>query len=194
MRLKAMIAWTNLSFAMLLAGLFCAGCGKEIQPAGQGNVATLQVTSTAFDDSQPIPEKYTAQGDNVSPPLQWSGAPQQARSFALICEDPDAPSGTFTHWVVYNLPPTTTSLDENVPKGQPMVYGFLQGKNDFNNVGYGGPAPPPGKPHHYVFKVYALDIILLLQGGADKDDVLSAMNGHVLGEGELTGTFQTETQ
>jgi Raf kinase inhibitor-like YbhB/YbcL family protein len=190
-----MTAWKNLPWvAILFTGLLCSSCSNDAQPSGKGDVAKIQVTSTAFEDGQPIPEKYSGQGDNVSPPLQWSDASQQTKSFALICEDPDAPSGTFTHWLVYNLPPTTMSLDENVPKGQSMVYGFLQGKNGFGNVGYGGPAPPSGEVHHYVFKVYALDIILLLPGGGDRSDLLSAMDGHVIGEGELTGTFQTTGQ
>ncbi|HXB58559.1 MAG TPA: YbhB/YbcL family Raf kinase inhibitor-like protein [Candidatus Acidoferrales bacterium] len=187
-----MTARINLPWvAILFTSLLCSSCSNDVQPSAKGDVTKINVTSTAFEDGQPIPEKYTGQGDNVSPPLQWSDAPQQTKSFALICEDPDAPSGTFTHWLVYNLPPTTISLDENVPKGQSMVYGFLQGKSDFGNVGYGGPAPPAGKVHHYIFKVYAVDIVLLLQGGGDRSDLVSAMNSHIIGEGELTGTFET---
>lgn len=191
-KLKAMIARINLPLvAILFTGLLCSSCSNDVQPSVKANVTQIQVMSTVFEDGQPIPEKYTGQGDNVSPPLNWDGATTQTKSLALICEDPDAPSGTFTHWILYNIPPTTTSLDENIPKGQSMVYGFLQGKNDFGNIGYGGPAPPAGKLHHYVFRVYALDIILLLQAGGDRSDLVSAMNGHVIGEGELTGTFQT---
>jgi hypothetical protein len=180
-----------LLIGTLFTGLFCSSCSKEAQPSAKGDVAKITLTSPAFEDGQPIPEKYTSQGDNVSPPLQWSDVSQQTKSFAVICEDSDAPSGTFTHWLVYNLPPTTMSLDENIPKGQSMVYGFLQGKNDFGNLGYGGPAPEAGKVHHYIFRVYALDIILLQQAGGDRSDLVGAMNGHVIGEGDLTGTFQT---
>jgi hypothetical protein len=187
-----MTAWKYLPrVAILFTSLLCSSCSNDVQPAAKADAAKIQVTSTAFEDSQPIPDKYSGQGDNVSPPLQWSDVPQQTKSLALVCQDPDSPSGTFTHWLVYNLPPTTTSLDENIPKGQSMVYGFLQGKNDFGNVGYSGPAPPAGKVHHYVFKVYALDIILLVPAGGDRSDVIGAINGHVIGEGDLTGTFET---
>ena len=186
-----MSARINLHWvAILFTGLLCSSCSNDVQPSTKGDVTKIEVTSTAFEDGQPIPDKYTSHGDDVSPPLQWSGASQQTKSLVLICEDPDAPSGTFTHWLVYNLPPTTTSLDENVPKGQSMVYGFLQGKNGFGNVGYNGPNPPAGKVHHYFYKVYALDIILLLSAGGDRSDLVSAMNGHIIGEGELIGTFE----
>jgi Raf kinase inhibitor-like YbhB/YbcL family protein len=187
-----MTARINLPWvAILFTGLLCSSCSNQTEPAVKGDAAQIQITSTVLQDGQPIPDKYTGHGDDVSPPLQWSGAPMQTKSLALICEDPDAPPGMFAHWLVYNLPPTTTSLDENVPKGQTIVYGFLQGKNGFGNIGYNGPNPPAGKVHHYVFKVYALDIILLLPGGGDRGDLLSAMDGHVIGEGELTGTYET---
>ena len=156
-----------------------------------------QLSSTAFSQGQPIPLKYTGQGDDVSPPLQWTAGstlPQrsaQIKSFALICDDPDAPMGTFTHWVTYNLPATATSLPENVAKTDTLPDGSKQGKNSFGNTGYNGPAPPPGKPHRYFFRLYALDTVLNPGSSPSKREVVNAMNGHVLAEGELMGTFQS---
>lgn len=159
---------------------------------GQGNVPKIQVTSTAFKQGQPIPDKYTGQGQDISPPLQWTDAPPPTKSFALICEDPDAPGGTFTHWVIFNLPPATTTLPENLARNGSLPDGSLQGKNSFGNIGYNGPAPPPGKAHHYYFRLYALDATLPLDAGADKNAVLNAMKGHVLAEGALMGAYQNQ--
>lgn len=150
----------------------------------------MLVISPAFASNQPIPQQYTGQGDDVSPPLQWSGAPPQTKCFALICEDPDAPLGTFIHWVMFNIPPAQVVLGENVAKTGSLKDGSRQGKNSFGNIGYNGPMPPPGKPHRYYFKVYALDTTLDLGAGVGKKDLLHAMKGHVLAEGELMGTYQ----
>ncbi|MBU6410245.1 MAG: YbhB/YbcL family Raf kinase inhibitor-like protein [Verrucomicrobia bacterium] len=144
----------------------------------------LSVSSTAFSAGKTIPQKYTCSGGDISPPLAWTRPPAKSRSIALICEDPDAPSGTFTHWVLYNLPPGTVALDEGAVPG-----GALQGLNDFRHIGYGGPCPPPGKPHHYYFKVYALDHPVGLPAGATKEELNKAMSGHILAEGELVGVF-----
>lgn len=181
----------NFLFAILFAAIFSASCSNEAQPVS-ANTPKIQVTSPAFAAGQPIPDKYTGHGDDISPPLQWSGAPPQTKSFALICEDLDAPSGTFTHWVIFNLPATATSLPENVAKTGTLPDGSMQGKNSFGNIGYNGPAPPPGAPHRYFFRLYALDITVNLDAGTDKSSLLSAMNGHVLAEGELMGTYQNE--
>jgi hypothetical protein len=150
----------------------------------------LNVTSSAFNDGQPIPRLYTCDGRDVSPPLRWSGAPATTRSFALIADDPDAPAGIWVHWVLFDLPPTLTELNEAVEKSQYLPGGARQGLNDFRRLGYGGPCPPPGKPHRYFFKVYALDRLLELPPGATKKDVLHAMEGHVLAQGQLLGTYQ----
>lgn len=152
---------------------------------------TIQLTSTAFAQNQPIPEKYTGQADDISPRLEWTGAPLNTKSFALICEDPDAPMGTFTHWIIYNVRGTATFLPQNIAKTGTLPDGSKQGKNSFGNIGYNGPAPPPGKPHHYHFRLYALDAVLGLAAGASKSDVLNAMNGHILAQGELVGTYQS---
>lgn len=151
---------------------------------------SIQITSAAFADGQPIPQKYSCQGDDMSPPLQWANIPANAKSLALIADDPDAPVGTWVHWILYDLPATATGLSENIPQLQQLPDGAKQGTNDFHRPGYGGPCPPPGKPHRYFFKLYALDAMLNLKPGATKRDLLKAMDGHVLAEGRLMGTYQ----
>lgn len=151
---------------------------------------SIRITSTAFADGQPIPDKYTCTGPNGSPPLQWANAPTGVKSFALIADDPDAPMGTWVHWVIYNLPPATTALAETTPPAPELPDGSKQGINDFRQTGYGGPCPPPGKPHRYFFKIYALDTMLNLKPGATKKDIETAMRGHLLAEGQLIGTYQ----
>ena len=172
--------------------LLAAGCSNHGVPASLEEPPALLVTSAAFADGQAIPQKYTSQGDDVSPPLQWTGAPSQTKSFAITCQDPDAPSGTFTHWVIYNLPATTTNLAENVAKTGSLPDGSKQGQNSFGKVGYNGPAPPPGKAHHYIFTVYALDATLTLDAGVGANDLQNAMNGHVFVQGQLTGTYESQ--
>jgi len=150
----------------------------------------LPLTSTAFTEGQPIPQKYTCQGSDISPPLTWTNAPANTKSFALIADDPDAPMGTWVHWVLYDLPPSTKALPEDLAKTQYITGNAKQGINDFHRLGYGGPCPPPGKPHRYFFKIYALDRMLDLKPGATKQDVETAMRGHVLAEGQLMGMYQ----
>jgi Raf kinase inhibitor-like YbhB/YbcL family protein len=149
----------------------------------------MQVSSPAFSEGQTIPAKYTADGADRSPELHWGGAPANTQSFAVICEDPDAPRGTWTHWVLFNLPADTTSLAEGVPAEKELSGGARQGKNDFGKVGYGGPSPPKGPPHRYYFKVYALDTKLDLPAGANLAQVLAAIKGHLLAEGQLMGKY-----
>ena len=149
----------------------------------------LELTSTAFQEGATIPEQYTGDGRNASPPLKWGDLPAGTRSLALVCEDPDAPRGTFTHWTAFNLPAEARELSEDVPVEPTLPNGTAQGTNDFGKVGYGGPKPPPGKPHRYFFKLYALDRRLDLQAGAGKEDLRAAMKGHVLAEGQLMGTY-----
>ena len=148
----------------------------------------VEVTSHAFEDSAEIPARYTCDGLDVSPPLSWDSVPDSTQSLALIADDPDAPGGTFVHWVIYELPPDTRRLPEDVPNRQTLPSGAAQGVNGAGSIGYMGPCPPSGS-HRYFFKVYALDTELGLGGGATKEDVLSAMEGHVLGEGRLMGTY-----
>ncbi len=175
--------------AMFLAGFVTAGCSQEPQ-ATKGHVMKTSLTSAAFADGEPIPAKYTCDGNDVSPPLQWTNAPANTRCFALIADDPDAPVGTWVHWVLYDLPADSSALPENVAKTQNITGNAKQGVNDFRRLGYGGPCPPPGKPHRYFFKLYALDRVLDLKPAVTKKDLLKAMEGHVLAEGQLMGTYQ----
>jgi len=150
----------------------------------------IQLLSTAFREGEVIPVQYTCDGDNVSPPLRWGRLPKNSQSLALICEDPDAPSGTFAHWLVFNLPPIVSDLPEALPATETLVEtGALQGRNDFDDIGYDGPCPPPGNPHRYFFRLYALDTKLGLQAGATKHEFARAVEGHILAEGHLMGTY-----
>ena len=148
------------------------------------------LTSAAFKNESTIPGKHTCDGVDVSPPLAWSGTPAGTRSVALIADDPDAPGGTWVHWVLYNLPAEVSELPENIAKVESLdLGGARQGRNDFRRPGYGGPCPPPGPAHRYFFKLYALDTRLELKAGAQKKDVEAAMEGHVLGSAQLMGTY-----
>jgi hypothetical protein len=150
---------------------------------------TLQISSTAFLEGGSIPKKYTCDSEDISPPLAWNGVPAGTKSLALIADDPDAPMGTWVHWVLFDIPASLSSLPEAVAK-TPTVQGIgTQGKNDFGKTGYGGPCPPRGKPHRYFFKLYALDTALNLKAGASKAEVENAMRGHILGQGQLMGTY-----
>jgi Raf kinase inhibitor-like YbhB/YbcL family protein len=148
----------------------------------------MQVTSTAFKEGDTIPRDYTGDGKNVSPPLSWTGAPDDTRSFALICDDPDAPRGPWVHWVFFNLPPDLHALVEATARDV-HPGGAIQGTNDFKKVGYDGPSPPPGKPHRYYFRVYALGKLLELPPGATRQQVVAAMEGHILASGQLMGRY-----
>jgi Raf kinase inhibitor-like YbhB/YbcL family protein len=185
-----MNARRNLLFIAALFGcLITASCSDEPKPAKE-QVMNIPITSPAFASGRPIPAEYTCEGSDVSPPLQWTNAPANTKSFALIADDPDAPMGTWVHWVLYDLPPNTTELPEGVVKTRDLPGGAKQGLNSWPRLGYGGPCPPPGRPHRYFFKLYALDAMLDLKPGATKKDVEAAMQGHVLAEGQLMGTYQ----
>ena len=150
----------------------------------------LQLASTAFAEGQPMARKHAFDDQDLSPALQWSGVPPAAKSLALICDDPDAPAGTWVHWVIYDLPPATAGLAEGVAKSPELANGAKQGVNDYKRTGYGGPAPPPGKPHRYFFKLYALDRKMNLKAGATKAQLERAMKGHILAGAEAVGQFQ----
>jgi len=149
----------------------------------------MEIKSSAFGSGEMIPAKYTCDGADFSPQLEWSGSPAGTRSFALICDDPDAPMGTWVHWVIYDIPPTATMLAEGITREKDLPGGGTQGINDFRKIGYGGPCPPGGT-HRYFFKLYALDAMLGLKPGITKDQLLTAMRGHILGEAQLMGTYR----
>ena len=150
----------------------------------------LSVSSSAFGEGEVIPDRYTCQGQDVSPPITWGEPPAGTRSLALILDDPDAPVGVFNHWVIFNIPADSRELPEAVPVQTELPGGALQGKNDFGRTGYAGPCPPPGRPHRYQFTVYALDSLLDLGAGISKKQLLAAMQGHVLAQGGLSGKYQ----
>ena len=153
---------------------------------------TFALSSRAFENGAPIPLKHTCDGADMSPPLSWTGSPAGTKSLALIADDPDAPSGTFVHWILFNLPGNEVQLPDNVHRGETLPQKFggaLQGKNDFRRIGYGGPCPPPGPAHRYSFRLHALDAALPLKAGATKQELVAAMQGHILASAELMGTY-----
>lgn len=145
--------------------------------------------SSAFKEGETIPQQYTCAGRDVSPPLHWSVPPAGTRSYVIIADDPDAPAGTWVHWVIYNVPLDLRGVSEGVPTDEQVLDGALQGMNDFKRVGYGGPCPPPGMPHRYLFKLYALDKVLDLKPRATKAQVLDACKGHILAEAQLMARY-----
>lgn len=157
--------------------------------------ATIDVSSSVFNNGDMIPSEYTGEGEDVSPPIAWSKVPKTAKSIAIICEDPDAPNKTWIHWVIYNIPVEYEELSKGIPKtAEPRTTKLRdtirQGKNDFKKIGYGGPLPPQGEQHRYFFKVYVLDVFLPLEPGATRDNLISAMKGHIVGYGEIMGLYK----
>ena len=149
----------------------------------------IKIKSPAFVPGGKIPGKYTCDGMDISPPLAWTSGPGGTKTFALICDDPDAPMGTWVHWVLFNLPADIIELHENVLPERGLESGAKQGMNDFRKIGYGGPCPPGGT-HRYFFKLYALDTEINLEAGAMKSELLKAMEGHILAEGQLMGKYE----
>jgi hypothetical protein len=149
----------------------------------------LKLESAAFKDGEIIPSRYTCVGENLSPPLHWTVPPAPTKSFVIIADDPDAPVGTWVHWVIYDVPLDLRGLTEGIPAQDQLPNEAVQGLNDFKRIGYGGPCPPPGKAHRYYFKLYALDAVLNLKPRATKAQVLTACKGHVLAEAQLMGRF-----
>ena len=147
------------------------------------------IGSPVFKNGETIPTKFTGDGADVSPPLIWGGIPPGTKSLALICDDPDAPMGTWTHWVIYDIPASHAGLPEAVPPKDTLEGGAKHGMNTWPNLGYGGPSPPPGKPHRYFFKLYALKDVLGLPPGVDKRALLRAMEGKIIGQAEFYGTY-----
>src|SRR6267378_5059943 len=171
----------QLAVLILAGGVLPLAMTSISQAAESTNKVSLNLTSSAFAEGAAIPEEYTCQGKNISPPLKWSGVPSETKSLAFIMDDPDAPMGTWVHWVLYDLAPSMTDLPEGLSAREHIAAGSgKEGSNDFKRLGYGGPCPPAGKPHRYFFKLYALDSKLDLSPGAKKIDVEHSMDGHVI--------------
>jgi Raf kinase inhibitor-like YbhB/YbcL family protein len=179
--------------ALVLLGVACKRVETQAEKEETGKkeveAMALQIKSGAFENGATIPKKYTCDGEDLSPALSWSGVPDGTKSFALICDDPDAPMGTWVHWVLWGLPPDTMGLLEGVAAETSLTSGARQGINSGSRVGYNGPCPPPGKPHRYYFKLYALDTTLNLPSTANKAALEKAMKGHVLAEAQVMGKY-----
>ncbi|HKJ30878.1 MAG TPA: YbhB/YbcL family Raf kinase inhibitor-like protein [Balneolales bacterium] len=187
--LKRYMKNTALKLSVLLSVLVCFltitnACSQDKKDAKM----SIKLTSSAFKEGEKIPVQYTCDGKNISPPLQWSDVPDKAKSLALLVEDPDAPGQTWIHWVLYNIPPNVTQLSEHTSSGEQLKNGAINGTSSFKKLGYGGPCPPSGT-HRYFFKIYALDTVLNLKPGATKPQLIDAMKGHILAEGQLMGRY-----
>jgi hypothetical protein len=165
---------------------------SQTKKQGKEKEMNVKLISAAFQNEETIPRKYTCDGKDISPPLSWSEFPEETKSFALICDDPDAPMGTWVHWVVYNIPDSVTSLPEGVPTKKVVMGSMCQGVNDFRKIGYGGPCPPRGPAHRYFFKIYALNNEIDLEPGATKEELLKAIEEHILAKGQIIGKYGRE--
>jgi Raf kinase inhibitor-like YbhB/YbcL family protein len=162
---------------------------SENAPRSGGNNMSLTISSSSFSNGGEIAKKFTCDGADVSPQLSWNEPPAGTKSFALLADDPDAPVGNWNHWVLWNLPPETRSLAEGLSKAAHLPDGSQQGMNDFRKTGYNGPCPPPGKPHRYYFKLFALDGKLTLKDSTTRKDLEAAMKGHILAQAEWMGRY-----
>jgi Raf kinase inhibitor-like YbhB/YbcL family protein len=186
----APMGWIEIALGLGVSCVACNGCqSSSTHPAAPPGVTigSLTVTSTAFPPNGPIPVDFTCDGADRSPPVTWSAAPPGTQSIALLVDDPDAPGGTFVHWVAFNLPATMVTLPEGTDAAS---LGGLSGTNGFGRTGYAGPCPPRHEAHRYHFRVRALNATIDARAGASRDAVDAAMNGHVLAEGVLVGMFE----
>jgi hypothetical protein len=182
-----MIRGTAFPISLLFLVALAMGSARGAGPASAGK---FSLTTSAFSPGSDIPARYTCSGEDLSPQLTWTNAPAGTEEFVLIADDPDAPSGTFTHWVLYNVGSQETGLPQGLPAGDRLSSGELQGRNDFGKTGYRGPCPPPGRPHRYFFKLYALDRKTNLKPGAFRSELEAAIKGHVLDQAEVMGKFK----
>lgn len=158
-------------------------------PAAFAAENSLQLTSPAFEEGGTLPEAQTCDGKNISPALRWTTPPQGTQSLGIVMEDPATSKGLKTHWLIYNLAPANTSLPSGIPVRGELAFGELQGTNDNEVMGYSGPCPPAGQTHPYTFRLYALDTVVRLKAGVSRSELLAAMEGHILAQAELTGTY-----
>ena len=184
-----------IGVAVVVCVLSASSAALQTASAAQ-SPAAITVTSLTLKANETIPKDHTADGRNVSPALGWSGAPAGTKQFALVCDDPDVPMpGGFVHWVVYKIPAAAKGLPAELPMGAaltapPEIAGSIQGLSGFRQAGYRGPAPPPGKPHHYTFTVYALDADLPLEPGLNRTQLMEAIKGHIIGQGALVAIYE----
>ena len=191
----------KLIIIILISFVLC-GCKQEektvpekkeeqtVRPERKDTI-NMEIKSPAFENEGMIPSEYTCDGKNISPQLKWENIPDHTKSLALICDDPDAPAGDWVHWVIFNIPPDVTELEENIPLSKELKNGAVQGLNDFRKNGYGGPCPPSGT-HRYYFKLFALDIMLAPDANAKKSDLLDAMQGHILAQAQIMGKYKRQ--
>ncbi len=178
--------WTQtLAWAGLLA-VVCTTTGCRESDGAQGE---MEISSPDFRNMNAIPTRFACDGANLSPELDWTGLPDSTVALALVVVDPDAPTKNFIHWIIYNIPATARGLNRGVPPEPDLGGGVCQGMNDFAQVGYDGPCPPPGPPHRYFFRLYALDRRLDLRPAATKEELMSAAHNHILGQTEMLGTY-----
>lgn len=181
-----LVVYFVVYFLLTILSAIVYGEKKEYKKAREGEV--MRLTSKAFQNEGIIPSLYTCDGGDFSPPLEWTDVPPDVKSFALICDDPDAPMGTWVHWVIFNIPAEARSLEEKIPKSEVLKNEICQGINDFRKIGYGGPCPPSGV-HRYFFKLYALDTILKPEKNVTKDKLLKMIKGHILADAQLIGKY-----
>jgi Raf kinase inhibitor-like YbhB/YbcL family protein len=186
--IAALVVVASLRYSSSIIQCFVPVRGIPTAIASSG--APMKIESSAFEDQANIPRDYTCQGADSSPELKWSAPPEGTKSLALIVDDPDAPAGTWVHWVMWNLPATLRGIPAGVAKNESLPDGTQQGVNDFKRIGYGGPCPPPGSAHRYYFKLYALDTVLNLKPKSTKAQLEQAMQGHILAQSQLMGKYQ----
>jgi len=181
--------WLNVVISLVLVGVAGYPAQSQTKGAVPANVK-FELTSPAFTSGSEIPRQYTCEGPDESPELKWSDPPAGTVAFAVVMHDPAAPVGDWTHWVIWNIPSSSHGLAANIPREEQLADGTRQGRNSFANIGYNGPCPPPGNPHHYFFRVYALNRKLDLPAGATRGYFSSVLKGHVLAEEEYMGTYR----
>ncbi|MGZ4787022.1 MAG: YbhB/YbcL family Raf kinase inhibitor-like protein [Terriglobales bacterium] len=183
------VRWPRRAAILLLLLSTCFGIVLSAQTSTMKGAKSMQLSTTSFPPGASIPKKFTCDAQDVSPELNWTGAPPSTKAFALIADDPDAPAGTWTHWLIWNIPDSAHQLREGVPKDPELPNGARQGQNDFKKIGYNGPCPPPGKPHRYYFRLYALDAPLDVKPGASRAQLENAMKQHTLAHAEVMGRY-----
>jgi Raf kinase inhibitor-like YbhB/YbcL family protein len=178
----------RVSFLIILISILSIQIYSQIKQLNRK--MEIKIKSNAFHEGSLIPSKYSCEGENISPQLHWNEVSKDVKSYAIILDDPDAPGGNFVHWVIFNIPENMRELHENVTPSRNIPDEVMLGTNSFGRIGYGGPCPPAGKPHHYYFRIYALDTILHhVESGSTKEQLIKAMDGHIIAKGELMGIF-----